>query len=148
MQGLDNVFEMSVNMDIRILLHYENGVIILRIDIGHLKDILGLSCNIKHKASLPKPTRLCVFSDYWRKMTGMVKCWYGSRDGRLTSLFVKGGGDTYEYIRSVIFDDIFRHTYCIYPEIQEKIKSCPHWLWQVEGNFEPPRSAVCGGFLP
>ena len=40
--GLDNVFEMSVNMDIRILWRYENGVIILLIDIGHHKDILGL----------------------------------------------------------------------------------------------------------
>ena len=41
-QGLDNVFEMSVNMNIRILWRYENGVIILLIDIGHHKDILGL----------------------------------------------------------------------------------------------------------
>ena len=41
-QGLANVFEMSVNMDIRILWRYENGVIILLIDIGHHKDILGL----------------------------------------------------------------------------------------------------------
>lgn len=41
-QGLDNVFEMSVNMDIRILWHYENNVIILLIDIGHHKDILGI----------------------------------------------------------------------------------------------------------
>ena len=41
-QGFDNVFEMSVNMDIRILWRYENGVIILLIDIGHHKDILGL----------------------------------------------------------------------------------------------------------
>ena len=41
-QGLDNVFEMSVNMDIRVLWCYENGVIILLIDIGHHKDILGL----------------------------------------------------------------------------------------------------------
>ena len=41
-QGLDNVFEMSVNMDIRILWRYENGIIILLIDIGHHKDILGL----------------------------------------------------------------------------------------------------------
>mgnify|MGYP000875387330 CR=1 FL=1 len=41
-KGLDNVFEMSVNMDIRILWRYENGVIILLIDIGHHKDILGL----------------------------------------------------------------------------------------------------------
>lgn len=40
-QGLDNVFEISVNMDIRILWQYENGVIILLIDIGHHKDILG-----------------------------------------------------------------------------------------------------------
>ena len=40
-QGLNNVFEMSVNMDIRILWRYENEVIILLIDIGHHKDILG-----------------------------------------------------------------------------------------------------------
>lgn len=42
MQGLDNVFEMSINMDIRILWRYENDVIILLIDIGHHKDILGI----------------------------------------------------------------------------------------------------------
>lgn len=41
-QGLNNVFEMSVNMDIRILWKYENNVIILLIDIGHHKDILGI----------------------------------------------------------------------------------------------------------
>ncbi len=41
-QGLDSVFEMSVNMDIRILWKYEDGVIILLIDIGHHKDILGI----------------------------------------------------------------------------------------------------------
>ncbi len=40
-QGFDNIFEMSVNMDIRILWRYEDGVIILLIDIGHHKDILG-----------------------------------------------------------------------------------------------------------
>jgi len=41
-QGTDNVFEMSVNMDIRILWKYESGIIILLIDIGHHKDILGI----------------------------------------------------------------------------------------------------------
>ena len=41
-QGLDNVFEMSVNMDIRILWRYEDGVIVLLLDIGHHKNILGL----------------------------------------------------------------------------------------------------------
>ena len=41
-QGLDNVFEMSVNMDIRILWKYENGIIILLLNVGHHKDILGL----------------------------------------------------------------------------------------------------------
>ena len=41
-QGIDNVFEMSVNMDIRILWRYENGVIILLLDIGHHKNILGV----------------------------------------------------------------------------------------------------------
>ena len=41
-QGLNNVFEMSVNMDIRILWKYENGVIILLLDVGHHKDIFGL----------------------------------------------------------------------------------------------------------
>lgn len=40
-KGLDNVFEMSVNMDIRILWSYENGIIILLMEIGHHKDILG-----------------------------------------------------------------------------------------------------------
>ena len=41
-QGFDNVFEMSINMDIRILWKYENGIIILLLDIGHHKKILGL----------------------------------------------------------------------------------------------------------
>lgn len=41
-QGLDNIFEMSVNMDIRILWKYENGVIILLLDVGHHKDMLGI----------------------------------------------------------------------------------------------------------
>ena len=41
-QGSDNVFEMSVNMDIRILWKYENGIIILLLDVGHHKNILGL----------------------------------------------------------------------------------------------------------
>ena len=41
-QGLDNVFEMSVNMDIRILWQYNNGIIILLLDVGHHKNILGL----------------------------------------------------------------------------------------------------------
>ena len=40
-QGLDDVFEMSVNMDIRILWRYENGVILLLLDVGHHRDILG-----------------------------------------------------------------------------------------------------------
>ena len=41
-QGIDGVFELSVNMDIRILWKYENGVIILLLDVGHHKDMLGL----------------------------------------------------------------------------------------------------------
>lgn len=41
-QGLDGIFEMSVNMDIRILWKYDNGVIILLLDVGHHKKILGL----------------------------------------------------------------------------------------------------------
>ncbi len=41
-QGLDNVFEMSVNMDIRILWKYDSGIIILLLDIGHHKHILGV----------------------------------------------------------------------------------------------------------
>ena len=41
-QGLDNVFEMSVNMDIRILWKYQDGIIILLLDIGHHKNILGI----------------------------------------------------------------------------------------------------------
>lgn len=41
-QGLNGVFEMSVNMDIRILWRHEDGIIILLIDVGHHKDILGV----------------------------------------------------------------------------------------------------------
>lgn len=41
-KGLDSVFEMSVNMDIRILWKYENGTILLLLDIGHHKNMLGL----------------------------------------------------------------------------------------------------------
>jgi len=41
-QGLNNVFEMSVNMDIRILWKYDDGIIILLLDIGHHKNKLGL----------------------------------------------------------------------------------------------------------
>ena len=41
-QGIENVFEMSVNMNIRILWRYDNGVIILLLDVGHHKDILEL----------------------------------------------------------------------------------------------------------
>mgnify|MGYP002626742085 CR=1 FL=1 len=41
-QGIDNVFEMSVNMDVRILWRYENGIIILLLDIGHHKAVLGI----------------------------------------------------------------------------------------------------------
>lgn len=41
-QGLVDVFEMSVNMDIRILWKYEDRVIILLLDVGHHKQILGV----------------------------------------------------------------------------------------------------------
>lgn len=41
-QGLVDVFEMSVNMDIRILWKYEDGVIILLLDVGHHNQILGV----------------------------------------------------------------------------------------------------------
>ncbi len=41
-QGLEGIFEMSVNMDIRVLWKYENGIIILLLDIGHHKNILGV----------------------------------------------------------------------------------------------------------
>ena len=41
-QGVPCVFEMSVNMDIRILWRYDNGVILLLLSIGHHKDILGI----------------------------------------------------------------------------------------------------------
>lgn len=34
-QGLDGIFEMSVNMDIRILWQYENNTIIILLDVGH-----------------------------------------------------------------------------------------------------------------
>ena len=36
------VVHMSVNMDIRILWRYESGTIILLLEIGHHKDILGV----------------------------------------------------------------------------------------------------------
>ena len=42
LQGIDDVFEMSVNMDIRILWKYDNGIIILLLDVGHHKNILGV----------------------------------------------------------------------------------------------------------
>ena len=38
-QGIDGLFECSVNMDIRILWKYEDGKIILLLEIGH-HDIL------------------------------------------------------------------------------------------------------------
>ena len=41
-QGIENIFEMSVNMNIRILWQYDNDIIILLLDVGHHKDILGL----------------------------------------------------------------------------------------------------------
>lgn len=41
-KGIEDVFEMSVNMDIRILWRYEKGIIILLMEIGHHKDILGI----------------------------------------------------------------------------------------------------------
>lgn len=41
-QGLANVFEMSVNMDIRIIWRYENGVILLLLDIRHHNEIFGV----------------------------------------------------------------------------------------------------------
>ena len=41
-QGLENVFEMSVNMDIRILWKYDGSIIILLLDVGHHKAILGI----------------------------------------------------------------------------------------------------------
>ncbi len=41
-RGFDDVFEMSVNMNIRILWRYENGVIILLLEVGHHKEVLGI----------------------------------------------------------------------------------------------------------
>ena len=41
-QGLENVFEMSVNMDIRILWKYDGSIIILLLDVGHHSTILGI----------------------------------------------------------------------------------------------------------
>ncbi|MCD8307167.1 MAG: type II toxin-antitoxin system YafQ family toxin [Clostridia bacterium] len=38
-QGTDNLFECSINMDIRIIWYYENDRLIMLIDIGH-HDIL------------------------------------------------------------------------------------------------------------
>jgi mRNA-degrading endonuclease YafQ of YafQ-DinJ toxin-antitoxin module len=41
-RGLDDVFEMSVNMDIRVLWQYADVATIILIDVGHHKDILGV----------------------------------------------------------------------------------------------------------
>ena len=41
-RGLDGVFEMSVNMDIRILWKYEGRIILILIDVGHHQDVLGV----------------------------------------------------------------------------------------------------------
>ena len=41
-RGLDGMFEMSVNMDIRILWRYEGTIILILIDVGHHKNILGV----------------------------------------------------------------------------------------------------------
>ena len=41
-EDTETVANEDEEMDIRILWRYENGVIILLIDIGHHKDILGL----------------------------------------------------------------------------------------------------------
>ena len=38
-QGTDQLYEFSVNMDIRVIWHYENGKIIVLLDVGH-HDIL------------------------------------------------------------------------------------------------------------
>ncbi len=35
-------FEMSVNMDIRVIWKYDNGIIIIVIEVGHHKDVLGI----------------------------------------------------------------------------------------------------------
>lgn len=34
-QGIDRLFECSVNMDIRIIWHYEGNLIIVLLDVGH-----------------------------------------------------------------------------------------------------------------
>ena len=41
-RGLDGVFEMSVNMNIRVLWKYEGTIILILIDVGHHKNILGV----------------------------------------------------------------------------------------------------------
>jgi len=38
----NNLFEMSVNMDIRVLWRYEGKLIIIALEAGHHKDILGI----------------------------------------------------------------------------------------------------------
>lgn len=40
-QGADGLFECSVNMDIRIIWHYEGDTVIILIDVGH-HDILKM----------------------------------------------------------------------------------------------------------
>ena len=39
-QGTDDLFEFSVNMDIRVIWHYEDNILIALVDIGH-HDILS-----------------------------------------------------------------------------------------------------------
>ena len=46
--SVNDIFEMSVNMDIRVLWRYEDKLIILALEVGHHKDILGVY-NEKHK---------------------------------------------------------------------------------------------------
>lgn len=41
-QGMENVFEMSVNMDIRIIWKNDGDVLVLLLDVGHHKNILGV----------------------------------------------------------------------------------------------------------
>lgn len=41
-KGDDGIYEMSVNMDLRILWRYEGNEIILLLAVGHHKDILGV----------------------------------------------------------------------------------------------------------
>lgn len=41
-KGNDGIYEMSVNMDLRVLWRYEGNIIIVILTVGHHKEVLGV----------------------------------------------------------------------------------------------------------